>query len=219
MHLTNAYNANAAAAVSTEAKIEKEQMDNEMVMLNKQTNNGDVGQLIAKANAIKGKSDPASIRTMRAITELAGKDKFKAQQFSRDVYGDSSLSEGMRAAVAKQMTTGDGAKNFRAGDAFAFQHASDVNAGAAPGNFDVSWKQNNAEDVIDRHIDTAEDLNSQGSHVLRFLSGDDGEGGINGAAYAKVKRVARQATAKEAAGGMSINNAKKTTIYKLANRQ
>jgi hypothetical protein len=175
----DARNAKKAAAIGAESKVEKEQLDNMITMINKDTRGGDLGML---ENRYATAAKSGNIQELRAITEIAGQDKFKAARVSRlmkegDVSrGIDALSGDARSAVAKQMTTGSGSKAYRTGDAAGYQYAADVNGGGDVGNYG-SWAGTAGADgktglqkAYGNFINSGSDAYSQSSGTLREFS-------------------------------------------------
>lgn len=163
--------------------IEKESLQTEMDILKKDTNNGEI-ETNAKGTGLFDLYDQAiasgNIVRARAVAELAGRRKDTASRFAEHVKMgtatgayDGAEGQNILAAVAKQISTGDNSKNYRAGNATGFEFASNINNGQATSTNYADWVANedNINRVLENHITNNEELYSQSRSVLRELAG------------------------------------------------
>ncbi len=163
--------------------IEKESLQTEMDILKKDTNNGEI-ETNAKGTGLFDLYDQAiasgNIVRARAVAELAGRRKDTASRFAEHVKMgtatgayDGAEGQNILAAVAKQISTGDNSKNYRAGNATGFEFASNINNGQATSTNYADWVANedNINRVLENHITNNEELYGQSRSVLRELAG------------------------------------------------
>jgi hypothetical protein len=160
----------AAVGISTQDKQEKEDMQDDMTMVLKATKNA--GDLTAMKRLYDEARDSGNENRLRAIAETMGSQKFRAKDFSKWVKADSTagtLGGSSLEAVAKQMTTGDGSKNYRAADALGYEYATKVvgDSAAATGTYDA-WSSSAAHisKAFDNHITNGSELYSQSADVI-----------------------------------------------------
>lgn len=131
----------------------------------------------AKASGNNLAMNEAKMR-MLAMVDVAGASKFQAKDFAKFIKGqnfDADDREIMQS-ISKQMTTGNGSKNYRAADAAAFEWADQINKGQdASGNKISSeelsfknWAKDSAhiDSAIEHHITDAGELYSQANGAI-----------------------------------------------------
>jgi hypothetical protein len=160
----------AAMGISAQAKQEKEDMQDDMTMVLKATKNA--GDLTEMKRLYDKARDSGNENRLRAIAEVMGSQKFRAKDFSKWVKADSTagtLGGSSLETVAKQMTTGDGSKNYRAADALGYEYATRVvgSSAAAAGRYDV-WSSSTANigKAFDNHITNGSELYGQSADVI-----------------------------------------------------
>lgn len=162
------------ARLDAESKKLKEQ---EMVSIKKDAGfayGEDVGAMYEefKKSVASGNNERAN-----AIMSLAGDKKYLAQDFSEKLMRDSDLSLDAKKTAAKAMITGDGAKNYRSGNALAYEYARQIVSGKdIYGNefnsYDTNkWLENkdNIKSTIDKHISNGSDLEGNKGSVIRAI--------------------------------------------------
>ena len=162
-----------------EIKQQKENLATDMDYVLDQTNKGEnIGALETMFD--QAVSSGNTVRA-QAIAEISGRRKDTANAFSKrfkamSASGTFEGRENMLSAVAKQMSTGDNSKNYRAADALGFEYASQVNNGTAQGsersNFG-KWvsNSNNVHSAIDHHITNNSEIYGQSNGTLNELTG------------------------------------------------
>ena len=192
----------AAIAARAVSGGDKQALDDAKLMLLKATNNGaDEKMLKTRFDQAVGKGDETNAR---AIADIMGSQKFKAKSFGDWMNSDSyrnalgGLSDqqrtSMMSGIAKTMATGEGARNYRAANAFQFQHASDILSGDTKDAYDsATWADqamvkigkdgkpevdsngnpvtvSNAERAFGNHITNPNELYGQSKDVLNALA-------------------------------------------------
>ncbi|MBQ6127888.1 hypothetical protein IJI69_04370 [Candidatus Saccharibacteria bacterium] len=167
---------------SQEMAFEKEQLNTAMDNVNDQTDKGEnQGKLFAQYDAAV---DAGDIFTARAIAEIAGRRKDTANAFIQKFKEDSESGkyrghEEVMAKVAKQISTGENSKNYRASNAMGFEYASQIVQGnknartASGGIMDYgSWKSNteNVKSAMEHHVTNGRELYGQSNASLRELA-------------------------------------------------
>ena len=167
---------------SQEMAFEKEQLSTAMDNVNDQTDKGEnQGKLFAQYDAAV---DAGDIFTARAIAEIAGRRKDTANAFIQKFKEDSESGkyrghEEVMAKVAKQISTGENSKNYRASNAMGFEYASQIVQGnknaktASGGIMDYgSWKSNtaNVKSAMEHHVTNGRELYGQSNSSLRELA-------------------------------------------------
>ncbi|MBQ3271003.1 hypothetical protein IJH10_00140 [Candidatus Saccharibacteria bacterium] len=172
---------------SQEMALEKEQFATEMDIVNDQTNKGNLSEktydifnsALGEYNAASTDEDrKAASFKMKAAAEVAGGDSYKIKDFIKRIKEDSNdgkLTGGALEAVAKQISTGENARKYRATDALGFEYMSQItNGDAAVKNADGSYKTyeqwasdaNNVHKAIENHVAESGDLVSQSTDSL-----------------------------------------------------
>jgi len=167
---------------SQEMAFEKEQLNTAMDNVNDQTDKGEnQGKLFAQYDAAV---DAGDIFTARAIAEIAGRRKDTANAFIQKFKEDSESGkyrghEDVMAKVAKQISTGENSKNYRASNAMGLEYASQIVQGnknaktASGGIMDYgSWKSNteNVKSAMEHHVTNGRELYGQSNSSLRELA-------------------------------------------------
>ena|GEM_PF-3790853 len=164
------------AGASLEAAEKKRELEDEMTIVLNDTNKGDVNMLKKEYDKAVKAGDTKKIK---AIFEIAGDQKFKAKEASEWFDKDSregNLSAEISETIARQMSTGGGARNYRAANALTFQYASDVNgsSASAQGSFG-DWSTastggtSNLARAYENHITNPSELYGQSKKVIKTL--------------------------------------------------
>ena len=199
----------AAIAARTVAGGDKQLIDDAKIMILKATNNG--GNESAVQTQLFNAVARNDVTSARAAAEIMGGQKFQAisfdkwmldNQFSDNLQLNKSPEQqrAMVEGIAKTMTTGDGARNYRAANALQFEHASNLlkdkgTPNKTPDQFSLDWANSNAKDsygkdraikdqygnptgrhytnadsALNNHVTNGSELVGQGSDVLQGLA-------------------------------------------------
>lgn len=174
-----------AGQIAREKRAEKAALDDEMININSQTQNGE------DQDALFGLYDEAvqsgNSTRARAIVEVAGRrgDTAKAlmdHHHDKVAKGEfNNMSAETEAGIMKQIATGDNSKNYRASDAVAFEYASAYNKNQIQPDsegrrmsFDT-WAGNekNVHNAISYHAASATEFFGQKNGAIkRIISGN-----------------------------------------------
>lgn len=167
---------------SQEMAAEKQQLNATIDTVNDATNKGESqGQLFSMYDNAIASGD---VFTARAVAEIAGRRKDTANAFIEKFKQDSADGkyagrEDIVSKVAKQISTGDNSKNYRAANALGFEYASQIVQGnkAAISDSGVitdygSWakEDENIHSAIDHHITNGAEMYGQSNSSLRELA-------------------------------------------------
>ena len=163
---------------------------------------------------------------MLAMVDVAGASKFQAKDFAKFIKGqnfDADDREIMQS-ISKQMTTGNGSKNYRAADAAAFEWADQINKGQdASGNKISSeelsfknWAKDSAhiDSAIEHHITDAGELYSQTNGAIDPSKEDSLYAMAGASGREMLNSVAQQATTER--GLQSGDATKFASVARLA---
>ena len=191
----------AAASLSQQKRAEKDQLANEMVLMNNATNNGEIegGDKGLFALYDRAMLDGNKTRA-RAIAEIAGRRKDTAARFlehheqlvASDGYRniESRAAQDRIAGVMKQIATGDNAKNYRAADGVNFEYASQYNKGETTLSFSDWRAQGGSVDTaIEHNITNGADLYGQKGSSLKALRDDIDAGRVSAEKLEQLKKI------------------------------
>lgn len=171
---------------SQEMALEKEQLNTEMDIINDSTQKGEIWETNpADAGDPKRQGiyslyreavESGNAYRARAIAEIAGRRKDTANQFIQQFKTDSEAGlydnhQDILQAVAKQMSSGENSKNYRASNAMGFEYASQLVRGDTRDNYGV-WKSNtnNVKAAMEHHVTNGRELYGQSNSSLRELA-------------------------------------------------
>lgn len=167
----------SAAMTRVQTDSEKQDLENEMALINKATNKGENAE--ALANEYSSAVASGNVMRARAIAEIAGRRKDTAAAFTKNMRSDIASGmysghEDVLKAVSKQIATGENSKQYRGSDALAFEYASQFNRGSAEGGTDLSYQDwvkdaDNVNRAIENHITNGQELYGQKGRVLNEL--------------------------------------------------
>lgn len=216
----------AAGLIAVEKAADKEDLDNRVTKIMSETNNGaDEDKLGAMYVAARDSND---VSTLKALTEVYGKDKRSAHEFSKLMTSDvrdGKLKGNTLMSVSKQLSTGANSANYRAGSSIAYEFATQLNSNqiklnSSTGKFDNydNWEQENILKVAQAHVSSVGDLYSQNKEVLEtfrdYATGDNGKTlDTNFQNY--LNGLITQAQTQEARTGIVPDNDKKESVYHL----
>ncbi len=174
-----------AGQIAREKRAEKAALDDEMININSQTQNGE------DQDALFGLYDEAvqsgNSTRARAIVEVAGRrgDTAKAlmdHHHDKVTKGEfNNMSAETEAGIMKQIATGDNSKNYRASDAVAFEYASAYNKNQIQPDskgrrmsFDT-WAGNekNVHNAISYHAASATEFFGQKNGAIKRIIGSN----------------------------------------------
>ena len=160
---------------SQKMAFEKEQFNAAVDAINEETDKGEnVSALFARYDAAIANGNEFEAK---AVAEIAGRRKDTANTFMKKFKEDSENDkyaghEDIMRKVAKQMTTGDNSKNYRASNAMGFEYASSLvqRPDKTTTNYGV-WKQdaNNLRSALDHHVTNGKELYGQSNSSLEEM--------------------------------------------------
>ena len=155
---------------------EKEQFNAAVDSINDETDKGEnESALFARYDAAVASGNEFEAK---AVAEIAGRRKDTANAFMQKFKSDSENGkyaghEDIMRKVAKQMTTGDNSKNYRASNAMGFEYASSLvqRPNQTSTNYGA-WKQNasNIQNALEHHVTNGKELYGQSNSSLRELA-------------------------------------------------
>ncbi len=114
--------------------------------------------------------------TARAVVDIAGRRKDTADSFIKKFKNDSSEGKyagraDMAMTIAKQISTGEGSKNYRAANALGFEYAAQMTKGQTTDDYGT-WvsDEGHIHDAIDHHITNGAEMYGQSNSSLREIA-------------------------------------------------
>ena len=209
-----------AVSIAQEKKAGVDEIANYMMLINNRTDNG------ANEEALLGIFDEYAARGnkygMVAAARIAGRRKDTAARFmaSTIMSGEDSrgnaYDQGLMRDVAKEMSEGERAGNYRAGTPVGFEYAAKVNQGAVTNTFQVwSAEKNNISEAMQHHVTNSSELVGVQNSSLRFIADKMEQGGMSEEEIARVRNLARETIQNRGTTGV-WDTTKEENIYRIA---
>lgn len=209
-----------ATSIAQEKKAGVDEIANYMMLINNRTDNG------ANEEALLGIFDEYAARGnkygMVAAARIAGRRKDTAARFMANTIMSGTDSrgnaydQGLMRDVAKEMSEGEKAGNYRAGTPVGFEYAAKVNQGAVTSTFQVwSTEKNNISDAMQHHVTNSSELVGVQNSSLRFIADKMEQGGMSEEEIARVRKLARETIQNRGTTGV-WDTTKEENIYRIA---
>lgn len=214
-----------AAQVAQEKKVGADEIANEMILIKSQTNDGaneaEVQTIFDEA-MMKGNWNKA-----RAAMRLAGRRKDTATNFATKTLlnNEKKYSREALSQVAREISEGETAKNYRAGSPLAFEYALQLNQGIAKGADGINastsyadWLANkdNIHSALDHHVTTSAELMGVQGSSLRSMADLITRGSMREYDVGYLRNLAQEAIRNNRESGAPFDITKVEHIYRLA---
>ena len=208
----------AAAQKAQEKRAGADEIANEMILIKSDTNDG------ANETKLQEIFDEAMENKQwnkaRAAMRLAGRRKDTAAKFTEGTLLNSKKSYSPEALskVAKEISEGETAGNYRAGSPFAFEYASQWNKGATNTISYADWLSNkeNIHDALTHHVTTGGELMGVQGKNLKAMADLIKDGNMNDYDVGYLRNLAQEAIRTNQQNGTAFDANKAEQIYRLA---
>lgn len=217
-----------AANIGLEKKADAESLANYMTLVNDRTRNGENEDvLFSMYDKYLSSGDKFGAL---AVARIAGRRKDTASRFMSQKIATRNKQQadinkanlGIFNSVAKEIATGDNAKNYRASDGVGFEYASQVNSGLTSDGPDFAkWSSSsdNIKDAAQHHITSRNELMGMKGSALNDLERYVHEGTLKDTAEIKrIEDLAAQAIANRNEAGSDWDSTKAEQLAKLSGK-
>ncbi len=207
-----------AAALAQDKGVESQEVANYTMLINDATRNGaDEGELLRQYdNYMESGNKSAAIAAVR----IAGRRKDTASRF----LDQSLLSENsnrynisLLRSVAKEMSEGEAAGNFRSANPVGFEYVSQMNVGGTSGPY-RTWaaESQNISNAMNHHITNSKELVGVQRGNLEQIANLMESGGMSSAEATRLQNLAQETIANRGSTGV-WDTTKEAEIYRIAN--
>lgn len=160
-----------AADIAMSKKAEADEVANYMTFINDRTRNGEDEDELKRI--YEGFMSSGNKAGAVAAARIGGRRNDTASRFMNAALANAdNVDDEMFKSIAKEMTTGENAANFRASSPFKFQFMSEVNKGTAGTKNYNNWIQNenNVHNAVENHITDSKSLMGMKNNSLEELA-------------------------------------------------
>ncbi len=209
-----------AASIAQEKRAGADEVSNYMMLINNRTDNG------ANEGALQEIFDEYAVGKnkfgMIAAARVAGRRKDTAARFMSNTIMSGVDSRGnaydqsLMRDVAKEMSEGERAGNYRSGMPVGFEYASKVNQGVTMASFQ-EWSANpaNISDAMQHHVTNSSELVGAQNSSLRYIANMMEAGGMSEEEISRVRNLARETIQNRGTTGV-WDTTKEENIYRIA---